>query len=182
MKIYTKTGDRGDTSLIGGRRVSKSDIQIEAYGTIDELIAFIGYLRDQIPGREEILFLVKIQDKLMVIAALLARDANNPGIDLPKLSDNDIIMLEKAIDRIENTIPPLTSFILPGGHPAVSLCHVVRTVCRRAERIVIAMALNLQIDELVIRYLNRLSDYFFVLARKLAKDLNVDEIEWHPDL
>jgi cob(I)alamin adenosyltransferase len=118
----------------------------------------------------------------MVIAALLARDANNPGIDLPKLSDNDIIILEKEIDRIENTIPPLTSFILPGGHPAVSLCHVVRTVCRRAERIVIAMALNLQVDELVIRYLNRLSDYFFVLARKLAKDLNVDEIEWHPDL
>ncbi|HOK51294.1 MAG TPA: cob(I)yrinic acid a,c-diamide adenosyltransferase [Bacteroidales bacterium] len=182
MKIYTKTGDRGDTSLIGGRRVSKSDIQIEAYGTIDELIAFVGYLRDNAPNEADASFLIQIQDKLMIVAALLSRDEKNPNVVLPALADNDILLLEKEIDKIENVIPPLTAFILPGGHPGVSLCHVVRTVCRRAERSVIAMALNLQVDEVIIRYLNRLSDYFFVLTRKWAKDLNIREIEWHPDL
>lgn len=182
MKIYTKTGDRGDTSLIGGRRVSKADIQIEAYGTIDELIAFVGYLRDMMPTADRISHLVQIQDKLMIIAALLARDENNPNIVLPTIGDSDILGLEQEIDHMESTIPPLASFVLPGGHPVVSLCHVVRTVCRRAERIVIAMASNLHVDEVLIRYLNRLSDYFFVLSRKLAKDLNVNEIEWYPDL
>ncbi|MGC8825281.1 MAG: cob(I)yrinic acid a,c-diamide adenosyltransferase [Bacteroidales bacterium] len=182
MKIYTKTGDRGDTSLIGGRRVSKADIQIEAYGTVDELIAFVGYLRDMIHDEHDVTFLIRIQDRLMVVAALLSRDERNPHVVLPQLTDDDIAILEKEIDSIESKIPPLTAFILPGGHSAVSLCHIVRTVCRRAERSVISMALNLQVEEAVIRYLNRLSDYFFVLARKLARDLNITEIEWHPDL
>lgn len=182
MKIYTKTGDRGDTSLIGGRRVSKADVQIEAYGTVDELIAFVGYLRDIVHDEYDVSFMIRIQDRLMVVAALLSKDERNPNVALPQLTDDDIAVLEKEIDRIESNIPPLTAFILPGGHPAVSMCHVVRTICRRAERIVIALASNLQVEGAVIRYLNRLSDYFFVLARKLAKDLNITEIEWHPDL
>ncbi|MCX7985716.1 MAG: cob(I)yrinic acid a,c-diamide adenosyltransferase [Bacteroidales bacterium] len=182
MKIYTKTGDRGDTSLIGGRRVSKADIQIDAYGTVDELIAFIGYLRDNIKDTYTANFLLNIQDKLMIIAALLSRDANNSNILLPELKESDIKNLETEIDSIEKIIPPLTSFILPGGHPTISLCHVVRTICRRAERVVIALASNLHVEELVIQYLNRLSDYLFVLSRKLAREMNIKEIEWHPDL
>ncbi len=182
MKIYTKTGDKGDTSLIGGRRVSKAEEQIEAYGTIDELIAYVGYLRDMLENEHQRTILLTIQDRLMVIAAMLSNDIRNPSQLVPIIRASDIQLLEQEIDIMEQTITPLTAFILPGGHPSVSLCHVVRTVCRRAERIVVRLAFNLHVENLVIQYLNRLSDYFFILARKIAKDLNVTEIEWHAKL
>ncbi len=182
MKIYTKTGDKGDTSLIGGRRVSKADIRIEAYGTIDELISFIGLLRDQPIDLKYKSILIQIQDKLMVIAAILSYDGDIQTSNLPPLKDEDIYFLEREIDTLEAIVPPLTSFILPGGHMAVSICHVARTVCRRAERIVIKMAFDLHVPNQVIQYLNRLSDYLFVLSRKLSIDFDVEEIEWHPNL
>lgn len=182
MKIYTKTGDKGDTSLIGGQRVSKADIRIDAYGTIDELIAFVGLLRDQPIEKHEKNFLISIQDKLMVIAAILSYNGDINSSGLPQIEDKDIVALENEIDAIEINIPPLQAFILPGGHPVVSICHIARTVCRRAERIVIKMALDLYVPKKVIQYLNRLSDYLFVLARKLSIDFKIEEIEWHPKL
>jgi cob(I)alamin adenosyltransferase len=182
MKIYSKTGDEGITSIMGGKKVSKSDVQIEAYGSVDELISFIGLLHDHIKNDKDIqLFLLNIQNKLMLIASILSYDANATE-NIPEFSKTNILELEKEIDRLDNSLPPLKTFILPGGHPAVSMCHVVRTVCRRTERKVISMALNLYVSDEIKKYLNRLSDYLFVLARYLAKELSVEEIEWYPEL
>lgn len=182
MKIYTKTGDTGKTSLIGGKRVLKSDGRIDAYGTVDELIAWCGLLRDSFPVKVYTDLLIKIQDRLMVAASLLATDDREFEKHLPHLSEKDILLLEVEIDRMESMLPPLNSFVLPGGHTAVSYCHVARTVCRRAERKTIYLAEISYIDPLVIKYLNRLSDFLFVLSRLISRELGAEEIPWKPEL
>ncbi|MEX2511729.1 MAG: cob(I)yrinic acid a,c-diamide adenosyltransferase [Cyclobacteriaceae bacterium] len=180
MKIYTKTGDRGETSLLGGKRVQKSHLRIEAYGTIDELNAYIGLLADQNINQKRIAFIESIQEILFVIGASLASEYRNSKIKKPVLGKEDIMMLEKAIDEMEEGLSPLKHFLLPGGHPTVSLAHVVRTVCRRAERCVVALNEKSALDGLILEFLNRLSDYLFVLGRQIAKELNVKERAWLP--
>ncbi len=181
-KVYTKTGDKGQTSLIGGTRVSKSDIRIEAYGTVDELNSFIGLLRDHISQHEQHQTLIKIQTELFVVGALLAEDKEKNKMKLPELKAEAAAFLEKEIDRMDEQLPPMKHFVLPGGHPAVSVAHVCRTVCRRAERRVIELSSTYQCDlEHIIKYLNRLSDYFFVLSRKLAHDFKANEVPWIPE-
>ncbi len=182
MKIYTKTGDAGKTSLIGGKRVLKSDARIEAYGTVDELIAYCGLLRDSIQHEYYRNLLIRIQDRLMVAASLLAADGKKFEEGLPRIVEKDIIFLEKEIDIMEEKLPPLRSFVLPGGHPTVSHCHIARTICRRAERKTILMAETSPTDPLVIKYLNRLSDFLFVLSRLITKELKAEEIPWKPGL
>jgi cob(I)alamin adenosyltransferase len=182
FKIYTKTGDKGETSLIGGKRVPKFHPRIEAYGTVDELNSFIGLLRDQpevAPSYKEILF--HIQDRLFTLESVLALDPETPvDMELPEIAESDIKLLESEIDAMNEVLPELKSFILPGGHVVVSYCHVARTVCRRAERQVIRLAQSQEVESITVRYLNRLSDYLFVLGRKLALDLGVDENIWKP--
>nr|NQU89997.1 cob(I)yrinic acid a,c-diamide adenosyltransferase [Bacteroidota bacterium] len=179
FKIYTKTGDKGETSLIGGTRVPKYHDRIEAYGTLDELNSHVGFLRDQDIDTHTKNMLLEIQERLFTAESVLALDpAHKPLRKLPVIHEADIVLLEKEIDKMNETLEPLTNFILPGGHPTVSYCHIVRTVCRRAERITIKIASDQVIIELVIKYLNRLSDYLFVLSRKLAVDLDIDETPW----
>ena len=182
MKIYTKTGDSGITSLIGGKRVPKYHIRIEAYGTVDELISWVGLIRDQEINRRIIDFLINIQDRLMSCASVLAADGDDEKIGLPSIREDDISALEFEIDRMEEDLKPLSSFILPGGHTVVSWCHIARNVCRRAERNVLRLAADFPVDDLISKYLNRLSDYFFVLSRKLGRDFHVAEITWKPKL
>jgi cob(I)alamin adenosyltransferase len=182
MKIYTRKGDKGITSLIGGKRVQKNHLRIEAYGTIDELIANVGVVRDHIKNKEKIAELIQIQDQLMICAAILASDCDDCDRKIPKLSDEYIVWLETRIDGMEKNLVVLKNFILPGGHPAVSFCHVARTVCRRAERAVTTLAASHQVPDILIRYLNRLSDYFFVLSRALSLELKAREIPWLPKL
>ncbi len=185
MKIYTKTGDKGTTALIGGTRVPKHDIRIEAYGTVDELNSFTGLLRDKIDDKEIRDFLIKIQNELFNLGALLALDPekkklpnNKNRIELPPITAQSVQALEKEIDRMNEALPPMTHFILPGGHESVSVCHICRTVARRAERRTTALSEVSEVDPILIQYLNRLSDYLFVLARKLSKDLEIEEIKW----
>jgi cob(I)alamin adenosyltransferase len=180
IKIYTKGGDRGETSLLGGTRVPKYHERIEAYGTLDELNSFIGLLRDQSIAESDKVMLLDIQNKLFIAESHLAADKPDLLKSLPWLSSEDITLLEKEIDRMSNKLPPLKSFILPGGHPVVSFCHIARTVCRRAERLVTKLRTRHEFDENIIRYLNRLSDYLFVLARKFSSDFHSDEIIWKP--
>ena len=180
MKIYTKTGDKGETSLIGGTRVPKYHDRIEAYGTIDELISYIGLIRDQKIDEHAKSELIEIQDRLMTCASILATDCDNCNVKIPEIYDRDIEALEKEIDKMENDLPPLRSFILPGGHPIVSYCHIARNICRRAERISIKVQDQFKYSEKVIQYLNRLSDYLFVLSRKLSIDLYAKETPWKP--
>ncbi|MCF8301883.1 MAG: cob(I)yrinic acid a,c-diamide adenosyltransferase [Bacteroidales bacterium] len=181
-KIYTKQGDKGETSLLGGTRVPKYHQQIEAYGTLDELNAFLGLLRDQEMEEETKVFLINIQERIFTAESILASDKPENLEMLPKLNATDIDTLEQAIDVMNEELPPIRNFVLPGGHPAVSYCHVSRTVCRRAERITIKLAESMDVDALIIKYLNRLSDYLFVLSRKLAKDLNAVETPWKPNI
>lgn len=176
MKIYTKTGDSGETSLVYGKRVLKSNLKIETYGTIDELNSNIGLLRDQPVNEKRIAILGNIQEKLFVIGSNLASEKEINS--LPKLTELDIQLLENEIDSMNLGLENLKHFILPGGHISVSVCHIVRTVCRRAERIVINLNEIELVNPLIIRYLNRLSDYFFVLARKMGNELGVKEILW----
>jgi cob(I)alamin adenosyltransferase len=180
MKIYTKTGDKGTTSLIGGARVLKNDKKIEAYGTLDELNTFIGSIRDYKIDKQTEQTIITIQNKLMNCSSLLAVDDKFDISKLPQISDKDILFLENEIDKINQNLPPVTAFILPGGNSAVSACHISRTVCRRAERNVISIIKNNPVNQLVAKYLNRLSDYLFTLSRKLSKDFNINEIEWRP--
>lgn len=177
VKIYTKKGDLGETSLFGGKRLSKQHLRIESYGTIDELNAHIGLLRDNLDDEELRDLLKLIQDTLFVIGGILA-SAPGKKPDYLNIEQKDIDLLEAAIDEMEETLPALKSFILPGGHPVVSQCHVARCVCRRAERRVVGLAQEEEVDELLIKYLNRFSDYLFVLSRKIGQDLGVDEVEW----
>jgi len=175
-KIYTKTGDKGETSLIGGTRVPKYHDRIEAYGTVDELNSYIGLIRDQLVNNHYKEVLLEIQDRLFTAESLLAADKDTKN--LPQLKEEDILFLEKEIDEMNTQLPELHSFILPGGDVIVSHCHIARCICRRTERIIIRLATNYQVEEIIIKYINRLSDYLFVLARKLAKDLNVTESLW----
>jgi cob(I)alamin adenosyltransferase len=184
LKIYTKTGDKGTTSLIGGTKVPKSHLRIEAYGTVDELNSFIGLVGDYLKDGPSISTLKEIQDRLFTIGSALACDPEKePKLKIPDLKESDIDFLEKEIDRMNESLPPMKSFILPGGHVAVSTTHVTRCVCRRAERICVNMQQQqLEIEPLVIKYLNRLSDYLFVLARYTAHQFKVEEIPWKPRL
>jgi len=178
MKIYTKTGDQGTTSLYGGKRISKGALRIETYGTVDELNSWVGLVRDQDVNTVRLDILNSIQQKLFVMGSILAADPANDKIKIPSLQEEDVIGLEKEIDIMENDLEPMRNFILPGGHQSVSFCHVTRTVCRRAERLVIRLSEEENIDPLVVKYLNRLSDYLFVLARKMGAELNVKETPW----
>jgi len=187
MKIYTKTGDKGTTALFGGTRVSKNNIRIDSYGTIDELNAWLGLLRDQEVDDHSKNIVSIIQDKLFTLGAILATDpekavlkSGKERLNIPKINTSDIELLEKEIDEMNNSLPPMTHFILPGGHTTVSYCHIARTVCRRAERMATQLFEKEPFDENVLSYINRLSDYLFVLARKLSKDLKADEIKWIP--
>jgi cob(I)alamin adenosyltransferase len=182
MKIYTKTGDKGTTALIGGKRVSKAHARLEAYGSVDELIAYVGLIRDQAIDLNYKQMLITVQDKLMVCASELATDEDYSGKRLPLINDNDLLFLENAMDAMEATLPPLSHFVLPGGHTTVSFCHIARTVCRRAERQAIRLNDEHAVDPMVLRYINRLSDFFFMLSRKLTQDLNAEEIFWTPHL
>jgi cob(I)alamin adenosyltransferase len=182
-KIYTKTGDKGETSLIGGTRVPKYDHRIEAYGTLDELNSFIGLLRDQLTDIHQRKVLLKIQENLFTAESLLATDSEKQLTRaLPQLSEKDVLTLESEIDTMNEHLPALSSFILPGGHPLVSLCHVCRTVCRRGERIIIKLAAATDVDSILIKYINRLSDYLFVLARDLAFTNKIPDLPWRPDV
>ena len=176
-KIYTKTGDKGETGLFGGKRLPKFHLRIESYGTIDELNAFLGLVRDHLTDEQTRATLQQVQDRLFMIGANLA---SNPDKELPMpgLPESDIAFLEEEIDRMNTLLPELRNFILPGGHPVVSHCHVARTVCRRAERRVVALAVEEPVDEVVIQFLNRLSDYLFVLARYAGHLLDVPELLW----
>ena len=180
MKIYTKAGDQGKTSLIGGTRVYKSHHRIDAYGTVDELNAYMGLLRDQPVNGDRLTLLKDIQDCLFVIGASLATDPDKANRTLPDLRESDVQLLEAEMDRMDTELPELRHFVLPGGHASVSVAHVARTVCRRAERLTVALAQEEPVAALVIRYLNRLSDYLFVLSRKMANELGVEEVKWYP--
>lgn len=182
MKVYTKTGDKGTTSLIGGKRVPKYHKRIEAYGTIDELMAYTGLLYDQLKDEAHKKLFLEIQGNLMTCATHLATENKNGSKKTPSLLDADIEKLESEIDKLDKTLPKLTSFILPGGHTTVSFCHIARTVCRRAERLAILVNEDFGDVDIVVKYLNRLSDFYFVLARKLTIDFNCKEINWIPRL
>lgn len=180
MKIYTKTGDEGLTSLIGGTRVPKYDLRIESYGTVDELNSYIGMIRDHDIDANHKDILKEVQDRLFTIGAALASDPEKSKMKIPDLHLSDITFLENQIDEMNLVLPELKHFILPGGSPVVSFCHVSRCVCRRAERIIVHLKAESFVDEKVVVYLNRLSDYLFVLARKLCFDRNVPENQWLP--
>ncbi len=180
MKIYTKKGDTGETSLIGGTRVPKHHLRVEAYGSTDELNVYIGLIADQKIDTSYKNVLSEIQDILFTIGASLASDPERSKMKIPDLKEEDITLLENEIDAMEEKLPELQNFILPGGHTIVSFCHLARVVCRRTERIATHLSETDFVAPLVIPYLNRLSDYLFVLSRKLAKDLEVDEIPWKP--
>ncbi len=187
MKIYTKTGDAGTTALFGGTRVKKYNLRIESYGNVDELNSYIGLIKDQdisIPIKESLL---KIQNELFTLGAMLATPPEKETLkngkerlNIPKIDDASILFLEEEIDKMDLELPQMTHFILPGGHQSVSFCHIARCICRRAERLVVELndQENINID--ILKYLNRLSDYLFTLARKLSKDLSVAEIKWIP--
>lgn len=187
MKVYTKTGDKGTTSLFGGTRVPKDHARIESYGTVDELNSYIGLIRDQEINTSYKAILIEVQDRLFTVGAILATPPEkevkkNGELRLQNLGivPTDIELLENEIDQMEESIPPMTHFVLPGGHTTVSYCHIARCVCRRAERLAVHLSHNEHVPEIAITYLNRLSDYLFVLARKLSHDLQADEVKWIP--
>jgi len=180
MKIYTKTGDQGETSLYGGKRVLKNNIQIEAYGTVDELNSYVGLLRSFPCLHQQRDTLIQIQDRLFTLGSALAADAENTKLNYPSLSQKDIVLLETEIDTMDNSLVPMTAFILPGGNQEISFCHIARTICRRAERNVITLNQIQKVDTLIIQYLNRLSDYLFTLSRWIGANEKADEIKWVP--
>lgn len=188
MKIYTKTGDKGTTSLFGGSRVPKHHIRIESYGTVDELNSHIGLIRSQpeLDARSKET-LIHIQNKLFTLGATLATDpkkavlkSGKERLNIPRVTEGDVELLENEIDLMNNALPPITHFVLPGGNSVVAFCHIARCVCRRAERISTHLAESETVDPTIIQYLNRLSDYLFVLARKLSYSTQAEEIKWIP--
>lgn len=188
MKIYTKTGDKGTTSLFGGTRVPKHHIRIDSYGSVDELNSWIGLIADQVISKNIKKELHAIQKKLFIVGAILATDPKKAilkngqeRLNIQKISGLDVEFLEQAMDKMDESLPEMTHFILPGGHTTVSYCHIARTVCRRAERKTTILYENEPFEETVLTYLNRLSDYLFVLARKLSLELKVEEIKWIPE-
>jgi len=180
MKIYTKKGDTGNTGLIGGTRVPKSSLRIEAYGTIDELNSWIGVMRDKEIDADYKPQLIEIQDRLFTIGSSLASDPEKSNMKIPDLLESDIEQLEKWMDDMDSLLPEMRFFVLPGGNQSVSFCHVARCVCRRAERIIVDLNAHEYVAEIVMKYINRLSDYLFVLSRKISQDLKVDEQAWRP--
>lgn len=182
MKIYTKTGDKGKTSLIGGTKVYKSDLRIEAYGTVDELNSYVGLCLDHLRSGRINNVLAEIQDRLFTIGSALACDPDKETkLKIPDLHETDVELLEKEIDRMNEVLPVMKSFILPGGHISISTLHIARCVCRRSERCCVRMQeKEMEVEPLIIKYLNRLSDYLFVLARFAAHALKVEEIPWKP--
>ena len=179
MKIYTKKGDTGETSLLGGARVKKYDLRIEAYGTVDELNSYMGLVGGY-AGPAQKALIKSIQDNLFTMGSHLALEPGKTNIKLPQIDAADIEALEHAIDEMDAVLPPLKNFILPGGHPAVAHAHVARCVCRRAERRCVELADRAEVDPISVKYLNRLSDYLFTLSRQYSMDLGVEEIPWTP--
>jgi cob(I)alamin adenosyltransferase len=181
MKIYTKTGDKGETSLIGGTRVPKHHLRIECYGTIDELNSYIGMIRDVTKSNNHLNFVLnEIQDRLFTIGSHLASDPEKSKMKLPEFHASDAEFLESEIDKMNSVLPELTSFVLPGGHTDASWCHLARCVCRRSERLVCNLSEISYVNPSIIIYLNRLSDYLFVLSRKLMSDHKIEEVLWKP--
>ena len=188
MKIYTKTGDKGTTALFGGTRVPKHHLRIESYGTVDELNSYLGIIKDQQIDNDIKKSLLKIQHDLFTLGAMLAtppeKETLKNGKDrlnIPKINQSSIEFLENEIDKMDEELPPMTHFILPGGHQTVSFCHIARCVCRRSERLTVALNDRDTVHDSILVYLNRLSDYLFVLARKLTKDLEAEEVKWIPE-
>ena len=188
MKIYTKTGDKGSTALFGGTRVSKNHLRIEAYGTVDELNSYIGLIKDQEIDDASKKELIKIQHDLFTLGAMLATPPEKENLksgkerlNIPKINQESIQFLEDKIDFMNESLPQMTHFILPGGHTTVSFCHIARCVCRRSERLSVTLNENEPISKDILMYLNRLSDYLFVLARKLSKALKAQEVKWIPE-
>lgn len=180
MKIYTKKGDKGETGLLGGTRVKKSHIRIESYGTVDELNSWIGLIRDQSIDKHSKEVLIHIQDRLFTIGSHLASDPEKSKAKIPDIKEDDVIALENEMDKMNETLPEMKSFVLPGGHTTVSYCHIARCICRRAERCAVGLASEEKVEDIIIKYLNRLSDYLFILSRKLTQDLKAEEIPWKP--
>ena len=181
LKIYTKTGDKGTTSLIGGTKVPKSHLRIEAYGTVDELNSYVGLCRDLLIDEPSKKNLQGIQDRLFTIGSSLACDPEKePKMKIPDLKEDDVILLEKEIGRMNEVLPEMKNFILPGGHITVSHLHIARCICRRAERCCVRLQENQEENSIIIKYLNRLSDYLFVLARYVSHLLKAEEIPWKP--
>lgn len=182
MKIYTKTGDKGTTSLIGGTKVSKAHERIEAYGTVDELNSHLGLCRDLINDEHTKNILKELQDRLFTIGSALACDPEKETkMKIPDLTVEDVMLLENEMDRMDATLPALQFFILPGGHPTVSHIHIARCVCRRTERLVVSLLVSDEAhDNLIVQYINRLSDYLFMLGRYIAQQLKAEEIPWKP--
>ncbi|MBT4345575.1 MAG: cob(I)yrinic acid a,c-diamide adenosyltransferase [Flavobacteriales bacterium] len=181
MKIYTKKGDSGSTQLLGGTIVKKNHIRLECYGTIDELNAFVGNIYDDIEKKSHKKFLYKIQNQLFNLGSCIAYDGKKSTLNLPNISENDVSLIESEIDKIDNKLPVLKNFILPSGHTIASKCHIARTVCRRAERNLIAIEQDESINHLHLIYLNRLSDYLFVLARSILMENDIPAVEWQKD-
>ena len=187
MKIYTKTGDKGTTALYGGTRVKKYNVRIDSYGTVDELNSYIGLINDQKIDERIKKVLLKIQNELFTLGAMLATPpeketlkSGKERLNIPKIDEESIHFLEQEIDKMDSELPQMTHFILPGGHQTVSFCHIARCVCRRAERLCVELNDLESVDANILKYLNRLSDFLFTLARKLSKDLAVEEIKWIP--
>jgi cob(I)alamin adenosyltransferase len=188
MKIYTKTGDNGTTGLVGGTRIPKHDLRIDCYGTVDELNSYLGLIRDQTISDDSKTTLIKIQNQLFIIGSLLATDpekikdeSKRKRLGITLLKSEAIEFLETEIDTMNSVLPPMTHFILPGGHQTVSFCHIARCICRRAERNISKLNTEQPIQPEILIYLNRLSDFIFVLARKLSKELHAEEIKWIPN-
>ena len=188
MKIYTKTGDTGTTGLVGGTRLPKHDLRIDCYGTVDELNSYLGLIRDQTISDDSKTTLIKIQNQLFIIGSLLATDSEKlkdeskrKQLGITLLKSEAIVFLETEIDTMNSVLPPMTHFILPGGHQTVSFCHIARCICRRAERNISKLNTEQPIQPEILIYLNRLSDFIFVWARKLSKELHAEEIKWIPN-
>ena len=179
FRIYTKAGDKGETALFGGKRLPKSHIRIDAYGTVDELNSFLGLVRDYNEAETTRAFLKEIQSRLFTIGSNLASDPDKK-MAVPDISPEDVTLLEQEMDRMNDALPELRNFILPGGHPAVSHCHIARCVCRRAERLAVELAQEEWVEPIIIQYLNRLSDYLFILARQMGEERGVPEVNWAP--
>jgi len=189
MKIYTKTGDKGSTALFGGTRVQKNHVRIESYGTIDELNSYIGLIRDQKIDKHSEKVLIKIQHDLFTLGSMLATPPEKETLkngkerlNILKVEESSIAFLESEMDKMNEDLPPMTHFVLPGGHQTVSFCHIARCVCRRAERLIVGLQVEENLNPVIIKYINRLSDYLFVLARRLTKDLSVQETKWIPEV
>jgi|TARA_B100000497_G_scaffold49491_1_gene57037 cob(I)alamin adenosyltransferase len=188
MKIYTKTGDKGTTGLIGGSRVSKDHLRIESYGTVDELNSYIGLIKDQAIENQIKEVLIRIQHDLFTLGSMLATPTNKQTLkngeqrlNIPEVDTKSVTYLEKEIDKMNEKLPKMTHFILPGGHTTVSFCHIARCVCRRAERLSVSLHEQEGVNPITLTYLNRLSDFLFMLARKLSQDLSVQEVKWIPE-